>query len=536
MDEFGVIDRLIFNRETAANVEPLAVLLGMVHLYRASGVHLLGFFSFLKFVTNAVFKALGLKPERADFVSLILTGISIFWIWKFQDFRISLIRPIFTFLIRCFFKNRGAKARVLIPLLLTFIFETLLSRQTSLSDGALHYYLSVAGGLIAYDLCQTEGTLKRHLAMSIGSWIPIAIISLSRDHLVSYLTPIYSLISLPIISFFLYPLTLIDLGLNGSVSTGTVFCWNHFLEFLFRIPDFGPSFSSVSGRAVWVTLPLAISLSFFWKKIAKNQIVLAFTLFMLIASRDSFAKLAQKSEVVQLDVHQGDSCMIKDRSHRTEMVDVGSLKIYAPDLWIEKLSKNNVQNVDGILLSHLDEDHVGALKELLLLMPVSCVETNGELWKSKRGQLLSSWIQNNAPKTEVKSQGCVVLPRVNWFKSSRITGNEIMGGLVYAPNDHEAYFALGDGDEEQELQYEKFFKNEIEKHPVRIWKISHHGSRFSSNFGFLTRLAPEAFWISVGRHNPYHHPSVVTLQKLSELPGTIYRTDVDGDISRSFSE
>jgi competence protein ComEC len=539
MDQFGVLDRLIYGKAAPGNAESICRLLGMVHLYRASGVHLLAFFTFLNGVVFWTSKRLGLKVEKSKFLGIALTGLTIYWIWSLQDFRITLIRPILTFIIRLYFKEKGATARIAIPLALTYICECLLSSESSWSEGALHYYFSVAGGLFAYHLKPDLPSWKRHLNLAVGSWLPIALISLVRDHEVSYLTPFYSLVSLPIITFFLYPLTLVDVFIHQSVSPEVVYLWQLFLNALFFCADLGASFSVVSKQAVWTALPLALIFGFYRKRIPQYfSVLLLVLLSSMTLARASVDHESASKEVIQLDVHQGDAAILKDKSGRTEMVDVGSLRTYAPDTWVLKLAHHDVDEVDAILLSHLDEDHCGALKELLLLMPVSCIETNQALWRSEKGIRLSTWIKQFAPKTRIESQGCMELPKIAWFKSkhSGSGGNELMAGLVFRLNSHVAYFALGDGDEEQELLYEKQFDSELNRYPDRIWKISHHGSRFSSNFSFLKRMDAREYWISVGRHNPYHHPNPLTLMKLSYLQGKVYRTDEVGDVSRSFSE
>ena len=539
MDEFGVLDRLIFDQAAVGNAEPIARLLGMVHLYRASGVHLLAFFAVLEMTVEWVFKTWGLKVERSKLLVLILCSFAIFWIWKLQAFRVTLIRPILTFLIRLFFKERGAKARIGIPLALTFISEWIISRQTPLSEGALHYYFSVGGGLLAYELYRNHSGLKRHLALAVGSWLPFAVIGLYRDHLISYLTPLYSLVSIPVISGFLYPLTLFDLLIHEKISDGTIALWNLFLKGLFWLPTLGPTFATISSPAVYLSFLIALSFAVFWKKWSHRYWILSLGLIFSATLGRAYAESCVPAfEVAQIDVHQGDAAALKKGNIRTEMIDVGSAKIYPPDEWILKLSRLGISSVDGILLSHLDEDHCGALKEILLLTPVKCVETHPSHWLSDKGLRLQNWMREHAPEVVRSGPGCVLLPKIAWFKSTRSgsDGNDLMAGTVFAPNNHEAYFALGDGDEEQELTYEKYFHDEISNHPFRIWKISHHGSRFSSNLGFLTRLDPKEFWISVGKHNPYHHPNPLTLFKLSGLSGKIYRTDVDGDVIRSFKE
>ena len=536
LDEFGVLDQLIYGHEAGVNAEPIARILGLVHLYRASGVHLLAFLTFLDVILEWTLKSLGLDPKRGRVVGLLVTGIAIFWIWKLQDYRLTLIRPIFTFLIREFFQNRGARAKIILPLLLTFIFEFILSPGTTFTGGALHYYVSVMGGLLGYALSKNQKPWIRHLGLALGSWLPIAVISLARDHLVSYLTPIYSLLTIPVITVFLYPLTLVDILIHGTISPEVVTLWNGFLKLLFVISDFGPSFASVSKIAMWTAFPLGFTVAFFWPRIPKNRWVLA---LLCLASgtvgRAEVSRLTPSHEITQIDVHQGDGAVMKN-SGRIEMVDVGSAKTYPADAWIQKLSKLRIDHVDAVLLSHLDEDHVGALKELLLLVPVHCIETHREHWESEKGVRLMAWIHENAPKVILSSGGCIELSKVGWFQSKKSSGNELMGGIVYPLAQGRAYFALGDGDEEQELAYERNFKNEIAEYPNRIWKISHHGSRFSSNLGFLKRMDAEELWISVGLHNPYHHPNPLTLFKLQSLSGRVYRTDVDGDITRSFSE
>jgi competence protein ComEC len=536
LDQFGVLDQLIYGQTSASSAEPIARILGLVHLYRASGVHLLAFFTCLDFALEWILKSLGCSPKRGRFIGLGITGISIFWIWKLQNFRLTLIRPIFTFIIRQFFQNRGARAKIILPLVLTFIFECILSPTTSLSSGAFHYYLSVMGGLLGFALVPNTRPFLRHLSLAVGSWLPLAVFSLAHDHLVSYLTPVYSLISIPIITVFLYPLTLIDILVHGQISPLTVNLWNGFLKLLFALPDFGPTFAVVSVLSVWSALPIALAFAFFWEKIPKRFWV--FSLGCLGLASIGHAELLRANpghEIAQIDVHQGDGAAMKIPT-RTEMVDVGSLKTYAPDQWLQKLARLQITHIDAVLLTHLDEDHVGALKELLYLAPVACVETNAEHWSSDRGIKWSTWIHENTPGVMLASSGCIRLSQVAWFKSSRGSGNDLMAGIVFPLSPGHAYFALGDGDEVQELAYEHYFQNEIESSPYRIWKISHHGSRFSSNFGFLKRLDAEEFWISVGKHNPYHHPNPLTLLKLSTLSGRIYRTDVDGDIVRSFKE
>jgi competence protein ComEC len=66
--------------------------------------------------------------------------------------------------------------------------------------------------------------------------------------------------------------------------------------------------------------------------------------------------------------------------------------------------------------------------------------------------------------------------------------------------------------------------------PLRILKVAHHGSRTSSGEAFVSRYAPVAAVISVGRQNVFGHPSPDVVQRLAHAGATVFRTDRDGAV------
>jgi beta-lactamase superfamily II metal-dependent hydrolase len=63
-----------------------------------------------------------------------------------------------------------------------------------------------------------------------------------------------------------------------------------------------------------------------------------------------------------------------------------------------------------------------------------------------------------------------------------------------------------------------------------VLKVGHHGSTSSSTVAFLTAVAPRFAVISVGHDNSYDHPAQQTLDRLSAVGATVYRTDEDGTV------
>src|SRR5205814_5508723 len=64
---------------------------------------------------------------------------------------------------------------------------------------------------------------------------------------------------------------------------------------------------------------------------------------------------------------------------------------------------------------------------------------------------------------------------------------------------------------------------------VDVLKVAHHGSADPGLPTLLGRLHPRVAVISVGRHNPYGHPSPQALAALGAVP-RLYRTDRDGTV------
>lgn len=65
---------------------------------------------------------------------------------------------------------------------------------------------------------------------------------------------------------------------------------------------------------------------------------------------------------------------------------------------------------------------------------------------------------------------------------------------------------------------------------VDVLKVSHHGSRSSSDPDFLAAVSPEIALVSAGAGNRYGHPSPETLSRLSISGARVLRTDEQGSV------
>jgi competence protein ComEC len=363
--------------------------------------------------------------------------------------------------------------------------------------------------------------------MAIYSWIPIAILDLFRDGLVSPFTPVLSLLTIPPLTLVLYPLTLLSHALTGGVPPWVFFLWHQSFKGLLFVLDLFPTVFSVS----WTDfLICSLSLSLIHRFSRRLAPGFGLILILLLSTRYFFFPNS-KNQVVQLNVGQGDSALIQEGAH-AELVDAGPESPTGAEGWIRKLGRYGVTRVDGVLLTHLDQDHAGGLHSLLSALPVRCLEVSTPHQRTQKGRAISSWVHSLPGAPVILSSGCIQLSKVGWFRSRRsgAKGNEWMAGIVRKITERDAYFSLGDGDFAQEREFANRFRREIISSRYRIWKVGHHGSRFSSDFFFLSKLNPKELWISVGRKNRYHHPSSEAMARIQLSGGLVHRTDREGDL------
>ena len=58
---------------------------------------------------------------------------------------------------------------------------------------------------------------------------------------------------------------------------------------------------------------------------------------------------------------------------------------------------------------------------------------------------------------------------------------------------------------------------------VDVWKVSHHGSKYSGSEAFLEKILPNVSLISVGK-NYYGHPTDEILKRLQAVGSSVWTT------------
>lgn len=265
----------------------------------------------------------------------------------------------------------------------------------------------------------------------------------------------------------------------------------------------------------------------------------------------------QVLEVTFIDVGQGDSILIETPKGTKILVDTGpkSERFDAGErIVVPFLLQKGIRNLDALLLTHPHADHVGGAAAVLETIPVDWVGVpeDGQDWLS--GESISdeadttgrSWGEESGldpklvkllarEKIETLKMGDRLVLDTDIQLSILAPGKILTGthsdennnSLVLRLENRSGQSILLTGDMEEEEMQE--ISRTGQDFSTDLFKVPHHGSRFSLDLDWLNQINPQAVVIPVGK-NSFGHPTPGVLQYWQERRIPVYRTDEDGTI------
>lgn len=241
-----------------------------------------------------------------------------------------------------------------------------------------------------------------------------------------------------------------------------------------------------------------------------------------------------KLHVVFCDVGQGDAVFIRTPKGNDILIDAG------PDDSVLTCLSNNMpfwdRDLELVVLSHPHADHLTGLLTIfkrysVIFYATFPVENN----KSSTYQQLQKVLKEKKIKQKsIKANDKFITsdkialsikwpPKTLSNKDFYFNSNEssLISLLSYA---NFSLLLTGDADKNEELEIARLIGL------VDVLKVSHHGSKTGTSEELLKTLQPKLAVISVGKKNPYGHPSLITLEILKNLGIKTLRTDQNGEI------
>ncbi len=260
-------------------------------------------------------------------------------------------------------------------------------------------------------------------------------------------------------------------------------------------------------------------------------------IFALIISIFMIAMIIPKDlEIKFLDVDQGDSTFISTPSKKTILVDGGEDE----ETVFQYLLKNGYLEVDYIIISHFDSDHVNGIFTVLENLKVNNVIIAKQVEDSENYKKFLDIInQKNIKVITVKKGDRIKIDNdcyfdILWPDKKPISENAANNNAIVAKFVHKDFSCLFTGDIEDIAEKEiiQLYNKELNS---TILKVAHHGSKTSSTQEFLEKVKPQIALIGVGKDNKFGHPNEEVISRLQKFTDKIYRTDLKGEICINFT-
>lgn len=271
-----------------------------------------------------------------------------------------------------------------------------------------------------------------------------------------------------------------------------------------------------------------------WRAMFRPAVGLCFIWLMVLVLPAQFLNRGQV-EVVFIDVGQGDAILVKSPGGRFILVDGGGSQFFdvGADVVLPYLHHRGIRNLDMVISTHPDLDHVEGLTKVIAEMPVTCLGLPASLAEAEDYQALyDTAAQRQIPIVYLYAGQSLQLEEdfhmdVMHPQKENNDGDSNQNSLILLLG-YERFTALLTGDVPAE---ELVSIGDRVSPPLTILKLPHHGSKGSLARGFYQQVKPAAAVISAGLDNPFGHPHPQVVSAVQESGARILRTDLQGAIT-----
>ena len=232
-----------------------------------------------------------------------------------------------------------------------------------------------------------------------------------------------------------------------------------------------------------------------------------------------------KLRVTAVDVGQG-QCILLQSDGRTYMVDCGGdTGEIAANAAAEVLLSQGVFRLDGLIITHYDEDHVGGAAYLLSRIPADAVYLPRTPGWDQWADDISSHAGGNVVWVDADISLAWDGTEMTVFCSAYTKSSNESSLCVLYQKDNCDILITGDRPAAGEADLLLAGVPDLD-----ILVAGHHGAATSTSEYFLRKTRPELVLISAGRDNRYNHPAQAVLDRLAQYGCGVLRTDAEGTI------
>lgn len=492
---------------------------GISHLFALSGLHVSIFSSILLFILK--------KLRFKEILNYVLIFIFLLLFSFITGFSPSILRATLLFFLLSINKVFYLNIRTLDILYLVFIILVIINPFIIYNLSFILSFTAAFFLIFSSDLLKGKNYFVSLFKVSLLSYFASLPLSIYYFGYTNLLGTILNLVFVPLVSFVVFPLTLLTFIISKFYSILNI--TTNLLESLsllfnkFKIIIYFPSINLIF---VFIYLSILMLYIKFKKKICLYLIIVLLIFFKIRPYMDN------NTYIYYIDVGQGDSILVvTPHLNKTILIDTGGIVSFNEN-YKSNIVKNKtipffrrigINKVDYLFLTHGDYDHAGEANELLSNFCVKKVFIN----------------KGNINNIEKKINNKEVL-RLKNFVIDNIKVNSLNNNVFNNENDDSTillfniydykFLFMGDAS----IKTEEYLLNNYILPNVDILKVGHHGSYTSTSTDFINVIKPKYSVISVGENNMYKHPNKSVLDILDNTK--LFRTDVDGTIEVKISK
>lgn len=509
---------------------------GLLHILAASGMNVAFIYGFWVFF---------LKRIRAPFKFTVLTGMGIVIIYTMMTgLGASVIRAALMLLLILIGKliDRDAHS---VSLLSVVALIMLIYNPAFINDVGFQLSFIVTFGL----LTTANVIFDRYKELPVPNWLtgailipivaqiwvaPIQMFYFNTISLYSVFANVLSMPFLSIISFggFVSSIIAIFTPFTDKICMVIDFVLNYVLHILVFISNFFANLPnalittthpSVIQVIIYYTIILLLTLAIktgFNKKIVTSCIALA---FILCISTISFP--SKDLQIITFDVQNADCFLIKTPQNKYFIIDTGRAgykgsKAQANSIIIKYLKDRGIKNIEGLIITHFDNDHSGGAVDIMKNLKVKQVYINSFNDKTMTSISIYKTIKEMKIPVQIpKNNSRIYFERdlnMQAFIADKQEDNEKSVITLLSFKDFDMLFTGDAG-----IQAFNSIKNNL-PNKVEVLKVGHHGGPHVVDNNMLNFLNTQTSIISTGP-NAFGHPNKGTLDILRNTD--IYRTD-----------
>jgi len=422
---------------------------------------------------------------------------------------------------------QSATAVLSVALLLVVVIDpwSVLAPGFWLSFGAVGVILYVTCGRIRREHW-LAGWMRVQIAVTLALIPPL----LALFQQVSIISPAANAIAIPVVSLVVAPLALVGVALPFDlvlwIAHAAMGACMALLEWMSALPD---AVWQQHAPAAWATVLAVAAVA--WLLAPRGlpaRWIAAIGLLPLFIVVPAALK-AGDVEIVALDVGQGVSTLIRTANHAL-LYDAGPPFGPGADsgsrIIVPFLRAAGVTRLDGMIVSHDDDDHWGGASSVLQAVPTGwlltslpdldplvvqaspalrCAAGHQWEWDGVHFEILHPTAESYGRPIRDNDRSCVL----------RIAA---AGGRALLPADIER------------RSEEELLRRAGHRLRAEVLLAPHQGSRTSSTPAFVQAVAPEIVVFPVGYRNRFGHPHGTVLDRYRESGASLYRSDRDGAV------